>query len=94
MLSREDLRPSAAVEGFEWVRVVPPADAALNRRYYETVGADWNVLLTAAVETAWELPGTERVRVHTCTDDHDGALPNYQKRGFQVFRVENSSGTD
>jgi len=152
MRSRDALRPSAAVEGFELV-CVAPADAGINRRYYEQVGADWNwtdrlawsdvdwqthvereelstwlamhegqevgyveleqqpqgdvqisyfgllpdhfgkglggAMLTAAIETAWSLAGTRRVWVHTCTDDHEGALPNYQKRGFRVFKVEN-----
>ena len=161
--SDEDLRPAAPVEGFEITRV-EPADAGLNRRYYERVGEDWNwkdrlpwsdmdwqahvereelstwlatyegekvgyveleqqpegnlqisyfgllpdqygkglggAMLTAAVKTAWEMPGTRRrmisrrVWVHTCSEDHPAALANYLKRGFQVFRIENPAATD
>jgi GNAT superfamily N-acetyltransferase len=43
-------------------------------------------LLTRAVERAWQLPGTERVSVHTCTSDHPAALANYLARGFAVER--------
>lgn len=45
-------------------------------------------LLTAAIEIAWELPGTQRVWVHTCTLDHTHALANYTKRGFSNFKIE------
>jgi GNAT superfamily N-acetyltransferase len=44
-------------------------------------------LLTAAIGRAWDT-GAARVWVHTCTLDHPSALPNYQARGFKVFRVE------
>lgn len=44
--------------------------------------------LSAAIERAWELPGMRRVWVHTCTDDHQHALDNYRKRGFEVFKTE------
>ena len=44
-------------------------------------------LLTAAIARAWDM-GASRVWVHTCTLDHPTALPNYQARGFRVFRVE------
>ena len=43
-------------------------------------------LLTRAVERAWQLAGTERVSVHTCTSDHPAALANYLARGFTVER--------
>jgi GNAT superfamily N-acetyltransferase len=45
-------------------------------------------LLTHAVERAWEISGTERVTVHTCTSDHPAALANYKARGFLVERSE------
>jgi len=45
-------------------------------------------LLTAAIETAWSLPDTRRVWLHTCSRDHAAALPNYQARGFRIFRHE------
>jgi len=45
-------------------------------------------LLSAAIEHAWGLPGTRRVWVHTCTDDHKHALDNYRKRGFEVYKTE------
>lgn len=44
-------------------------------------------LLTAATERAWEM-GAARVWVHTCTLDHPGALANYQRRGFRIFKEE------
>ena len=44
-------------------------------------------LLTEAAERAWAL-GATRVWLHTSTLDHPGALPNYVKRGFRVFRSE------
>jgi GNAT superfamily N-acetyltransferase len=44
-------------------------------------------LLTKAVEAAWD-SGAQRVWLHTNTLDHPAALPNYLKRGFTVFRVE------
>ncbi|TVQ23759.1 MAG: GNAT family N-acetyltransferase [Spirochaetaceae bacterium] len=43
-------------------------------------------LLTRAIERAWQLPGTERVCVHTCTSDHPAALSNYLARGFTAER--------
>ncbi|SMP76069.1 Acetyltransferase (GNAT) family protein [Neorhodopirellula lusitana] len=48
------------------------------------------VLLSAAIEAAWAIPGTRRVWVHTCTDDHEHALANYQKRGFRLFQTDAS----
>lgn len=44
-------------------------------------------LLAAAVRESRAL-GVSRVWLHTCTKDHPHALPNYQARGFRVFRVE------
>ncbi len=44
--------------------------------------------LSAAVNHAWATPGTRRVWVHTCADDHEHALENYRRRGFQVFKIE------
>jgi len=43
--------------------------------------------LTAAIQRAW-LMDTSRVWVHTCTLDHPSALVNYQRRGFQLYKVE------
>ena len=45
-------------------------------------------LLSAAIERAWNVPDTQRVWVHTCTEDHKHALDNYRKRGFEVFKTE------
>jgi ribosomal protein S18 acetylase RimI-like enzyme len=44
-------------------------------------------LLSEAAARAWELQPT-RVWLHTSTLDHPAALPNYQARGFSIFRVE------
>ncbi len=53
----------------------------------EHQGAGWGgLLLTRAVQLAWQLEGAERVWVHTCTLDGPQALANYQARGFVVFR--------
>jgi len=48
-------------------------------------------LLTYAVERAWQHTATRRVWVHTCTLDAPAALPNYQARGFSLFRTETRS---
>jgi hypothetical protein len=45
------------------------------------------VLLTAAVERAWEM-GASRVWVHTCSLDAPAALPSYEARGFRRFKTE------
>jgi GNAT superfamily N-acetyltransferase len=50
-------------------------------------------LLARATETAWKLMSqsgglTKRVWVQTSAGDHPHALPNYERRGFRVFRVE------
>lgn len=43
-------------------------------------------LLSCAIREAWNFQETKRVYVHTCTLDHESALPNYQARGFMVDR--------
>jgi GNAT superfamily N-acetyltransferase len=52
--------------------------------------------LTKAVQTAWahEHPDgpTQRVWLHTSNNDHPNALPNYQRRGFSIFKVEEEEG--
>jgi GNAT superfamily N-acetyltransferase len=48
------------------------------------------LMLTAAVERAWE-QGTSRVWLHTCTLDDRAALPNYLKRGFAPYKEESYS---
>jgi GNAT superfamily N-acetyltransferase len=48
-------------------------------------------LLTEAAARAWDLadrwdlPPTRRVWLHTCSLDGPAALPNYLKRGFEVY---------
>lgn len=49
-------------------------------------------LLTIAIEQGWQL-GANRLWVHTCTLDHEAALPNYLKRGFKPFRQETYTAT-
>ncbi|MDA0273321.1 MAG: GNAT family N-acetyltransferase, partial [Proteobacteria bacterium] len=44
-------------------------------------------LLNDAVYLAWQTGG-RRVWLHTCNLDHPSALPNYQARGFQLFKEE------
>ena len=45
-------------------------------------------LLTASIKRAWQMPETRRVWVHTCTKDHEHAIDNYRRRGFEVFKTE------
>jgi len=45
-------------------------------------------LLSAAVEHAWQIMGTKRVWLHTCTQDHKHALDNYLARGFKLLKPE------
>ncbi|GAA0264116.1 GNAT family N-acetyltransferase [Cryptosporangium japonicum] len=46
-------------------------------------------VLTLAVRQAWSLrSGVTRVWLHTSTQDHPNALPNYQARGFRAYRTE------
>ena len=42
-------------------------------------------LLTRVIERAWELPGTNRVWVHTCSLDGPNARANYVARGMELF---------
>ena len=45
-------------------------------------------LLTHAIQSAWAWGDTKRVWVHTCTEDHPGALSNYQARGMTLYKQE------
>lgn len=45
-------------------------------------------LLSYAIKSAWDWPGTQRVWVHTCTLDHQNALRNYLARGMKMYREE------
>lgn len=44
-------------------------------------------LLSETIRRAWDW-GTQRVWVHTCTLDHEGALSNYQARGMKIYKTE------
>lgn len=44
-------------------------------------------LVTEAIESAWSIPGTSRVWLHTCSRDHESALENYKRRGFTVYKT-------
>jgi len=45
--------------------------------------------VTQAVHRAFSMrPGVGRVWLHTSTLDHPGALGNYLKRGFVIFKEE------
>lgn len=48
-------------------------------------------LLETAIHMAWDVPGTERVTLNTCTLDHPRALALYQKHGFKAFAQESLS---
>ena len=43
-------------------------------------------LLQTAIHAGWDIPGTRRMSVNTCTLDHPRALPLYQKHGFAPVR--------
>jgi RimJ/RimL family protein N-acetyltransferase len=45
-------------------------------------------LLTVVLRKAWEIPGTKRVWLHTCTLDGPHALKNYEARGLSVYQSE------
>lgn len=48
-------------------------------------------LLKTAILTGWDLPGTARMTVNTCTLDHPRALALYQKSGFMPVRREDKT---
>ncbi len=48
-------------------------------------------LLQTAVHMAWDIPGTVRVTLNTCTLDHPRALALYQKHGFKPYAQEQLS---
>jgi GNAT superfamily N-acetyltransferase len=39
------------------------------------------------IDRAWDYHAN-RLWLHTCTHDHPNALPNYQKAGFVIYRVD------
>lgn len=47
-----------------------------------------NWLLRTAILTAWDMPGTKRLTLNTCTLDHPRALSMYQRNGFVPDRRE------
>lgn len=45
--------------------------------------------LTLAIREGWLLvPDVRRVWLHTSSEDHANALPNYHRRGFRTFKTE------
>lgn len=48
-------------------------------------------LLQTAIHSAWDMPGTKRVTLNTCTLDHPRALAHYQKHGFKPYGQETLS---
>lgn len=51
-------------------------------------------LLSHALQSAWSLPGTRRVWVHTCSLDHPNALNNYQARGMKIYDKKRTEQSD
>jgi GNAT superfamily N-acetyltransferase len=45
------------------------------------------LLLTAVTRRAWEL-GSRRVWLHTCSLDSPAALPAYERRGFEIYKID------
>ncbi|MCG6882619.1 MAG: GNAT family N-acetyltransferase [Silicimonas sp.] len=71
----------------------PDSDGVTELYYFglvsEAVGSglgSW--LLKTAILTAWDMPGTRKLIVDTCTLDHPRALALYQKNGFHPVRRE------
>jgi GNAT superfamily N-acetyltransferase len=71
----------------------PDPDGATELDYFglvpEAVGSglgSW--LLKTAILTAWDMEGTQKLIVDTCTLDHPRALALYQKNGFTPVRRE------
>ncbi len=50
-------------------------------------------LLRTAIQSAWDIPDTERLTCNTCTLDHPRALQTYQKHGFSPVRREDHTRT-
>lgn len=50
-------------------------------------------LLGEGIARAWQMPGTQRVWVHTCSLDHAAALQNYQARGMRIYKVEETGAS-
>jgi len=48
-------------------------------------------LLESAVHTGWDIPGTRKLTVNTCTLDHPRALGLYQRAGFEPVRQSEHS---
>ena len=48
-------------------------------------------LLQTAIHAGWDIPGTRKMTVNTCTLDHPSALPLYQKCGFVPVRQETAT---
>jgi ribosomal protein S18 acetylase RimI-like enzyme len=44
-------------------------------------------LVSAATKQAFDY-GATRIWLHTATDDHPNALPNYRKRGYRIYQEE------
>lgn len=44
-------------------------------------------LLSAATQCAFDR-GARRIWLHTATDDHPHALPNYKKRGYRIYHED------
>jgi ribosomal protein S18 acetylase RimI-like enzyme len=44
-------------------------------------------LLSAATQKAFDC-GAKHIWLHTATDDHPNALPNYTKRGYHIYRED------
>ena len=57
---------------------------SLPERRYDLAGS----LLATAIDTGWQMAGTERMTVNTNTLDHPRALGLYQKLGFVPVRRE------
>lgn len=45
-------------------------------------------LLRTAILSGWDIPGTERLTLNTCSLDHPRALQTYQRQGFRLIRRE------
>ena len=95
-VKRDEVETRVAFFGSEeagYVELDRQADGSVEIVYFgllpEMIGKGLGgAMLTMALEEAWDLEGTRRVWLHTCTEDHPHAVSNYEKRGFRLFRTE------
>ncbi len=73
-------------------REAPAVDLAYFGLVPEAIGQGLGTyLIQTAIHMGWDIPGTERMTIQTCTLDHPRALALYQKHGFKPIAQETKS---